>query len=80
MDTLFALTANADDILYPLIGCIVLTIIGFFVLLKGGSKVGWLFIIGAVIWGLYIVKPIIAQAQQRATPEQGRGYYRDPTK
>lgn len=80
MTSMMALSAQGD-ILYSLIGALILVIIGFALVLKAGSKAGWLFIAGAAIWAYYSVQPIIEAAHTRATPEQSsRGYYRLPKK
>lgn len=62
----------------PLVGAAAILIVGFFILLKGGSKWGWLFIAGAVAWAYTTVQPVIRQSQTgTSTPEQGRrGYYK----
>lgn len=65
----------------PLIAAAVVLIIGLFILVKGGSKWGWLFIAGAAYWAYVIMQPVIEETQPgRTTPEQNRrGYYRDPS-
>ena len=69
---------NADPM--PLIGAAALIIVGFFIVMKGGSKWGWLFIAGAVVWAYTTMQPVIRQSQTgTSTPEQSRrGYYKKP--
>lgn len=66
------------DVALPYFCAAGLVIVGFFLLLKMGSKIGWVFLAAAVIWGYVLLKPVVRQAQTGGvTPEQNRrGYYR----
>ena len=61
--------ASWDDIMYPMIGALVVLIIGFAIVMKGGSKYGWIFIAAAVVWAYMTMKPVM-DASRRNTVGQ----------
>ena len=64
------------DLTMSLVGAGALVIIGFFLILKAGSKLGWLFVIAAAIWAFYSLLPTIRNAQRSPAGQQGQDYYR----
>jgi hypothetical protein len=59
---------------------VILVIIGFALVMKAGSKFGWLVIAAAGVYAWFVLQPVIHGARRgAATPEQNRsGYYRKP--
>lgn len=69
MDIVMALAGQgvgADALMGPLAIVAVLVAIGFFLILYRGSKIGWLFVAGALIYGWIAVSPIISRSGGRA--------------
>ena len=69
MDLVMALAGQgvgADSLMGPLAIVAVLVAVGFFLILYRGSKIGWLFVVGALVYGWIEVKPIIVQSGGRA--------------
>lgn len=66
------------DVALPYFCAAGLLIAGVYLLLKVGSKFGWLLVAAAAIWSYTLLKPVAHQAQRGGvTPEQNsRGYYR----
>ena len=65
------------DVLYPLLGAGVVVIIGFAIVMKAGSKLGWIAIAAGVAWAYYSLQPVITQASK---PPSGKGDYYNTSK
>ena len=76
MEHLLALAGA--DLTMSLVGAGALVVIGFFLILKAGSKLGWLFVIAAAIWAWYAVQPTIQEARRSPAGQPGQDYYRQP--
>ncbi|MGI8908034.1 MAG: hypothetical protein ACR2IE_16275 [Candidatus Sumerlaeaceae bacterium] len=63
------------DALYPLLGAAIVAVIGFAILMKGGSKFGWLVVAGACVWAWFILQPAITAARRSSAGQQGSSYY-----
>lgn len=68
------------DALYPLVGAAILAVIGFAIVMKGGSKFGWIVVAGACVWGWFILQPAITAARRSSASQQGSSYYQVPAK
>jgi hypothetical protein len=67
-----------SDVLYPLLGAAAVVIVGFAIVMKGGSKFGWIAVAAGIVWAYYTLQPVIRQAGQ---PASGKGdYYNVPGK
>jgi hypothetical protein len=64
-----------SDILYPLLGAAIIAVIGFAILMKGGSKFGWLIVAGGCVWAWFILQPVIMKTRQSSAAQQGSSYY-----
>jgi hypothetical protein len=68
------------DALYPLLGAAILAVIGFALVMKAGSKFGWLVVAGACVWAWFILQPAIMAARRPSAGQQGSSYYQIPKK
>jgi hypothetical protein len=50
------------DLLYALIGCGIAIIVGFALIMKAGSKFGWLIVAGGVAFAFYALQPTMRKA------------------
>jgi hypothetical protein len=65
MESMLALAGQgpgANAIMGPLAIMAVLVAVGFFLVLYRGSKIGWLFVVAALVYGWTVAKPIIVQS------------------
>jgi len=64
------------DILYPMVGVLILVIIGFALVMKAGNKLGWIVIAAAAVYAWFVLQPVIHGARRgAASPEQNRSGY-----
>ena len=68
------------DALYPLLGAAIIAVVGFAILLKGGSKFGWIIVAGACGWAWVTLQPIIMASKKSSAAQQGSSYYQIPAK
>jgi hypothetical protein len=73
-----SLALAGADMMMSLVGAGALVVIGFFLILKIGNKLGWLFVVAAAIWAFYTLQPTIQDARRSPAGQPGQDYYRRP--
>ena len=68
------------DLTMSLVGAGALVIVGFFVVMKTGHKLGWLIVVAAAIWAYYALQPTIQDARRSPAGQPGQDYYRSPVR
>jgi uncharacterized membrane protein len=58
-----SLSGVGDDLTYPLLGAAAVLSVGVVILLKSGNKIGLVFIVAALLWGYYIMQPVIGESK-----------------
>ncbi len=66
------------DLLYNLLAAGIILVVGFFLVMKAGNKIGWLIVAAAAVYGFMALKPTIQRAGVRNAAPGAGGYYQKP--